>query len=256
MDYHYTLWQWLLFFYIYCFLGWCWETSYVSFRQRHYENRGFLQGPFLPIYGSGAIMMLVVAAPFNNNLLLMYFAGVVGATILELLTGIAMEAMFQVRYWDYSTKFCNYKGYICLGSSVAWGFFTVILTQYVHKLIAQIVLSEPTWVINTVSIALTIYMLFDFTMSFHGAFKWRNMLSKVKDVVVNLDSLEERVHAMLEFAEDNWQRYTLHRQLNRIRGNATMVSRRYKESLSDVKELLKSSRAIKNLKVFSKGKDN
>jgi len=249
--YHYTIWQWLLFFYIYCFLGWCWETSYVSIKKRHFENRGFLQGPVLPIYGSGAIMMLIVAEPFHN-VIAIYFAGVIGATALELLTGIVMEAMFKVRYWDYSTKFCNYKGYICLGSSAAWGFFTIILTKYVHKPIEHFILGEPTMVLNLVAIGLSVCMLTDFMLSFHGAFKWRGVMHKVKDAVAGIGELENRVSAMIGFSSGRWERYITHRHLRRIRGNATMVSRKYKNSLEDVKELLKNPSAIKELGIIRK----
>ena len=76
----YTLQQWILYFYVYCFLGWIFESCYVSFRKKEWVNRGFLHGPFLPIYGSGAVMMLFVSEPFKDNLILTYFAGVVGAT--------------------------------------------------------------------------------------------------------------------------------------------------------------------------------
>ena len=112
----YTTQQWLLYFYVYCFLGWIFESCYVSFRKKQWVNRGFLHGPFLPIYGSGAVMMLFVSEPFKDNLILTYFAGVVGATLLELVTGAAMEALLKVRYWDYS----NQKIYLsvlfgCLG---------------------------------------------------------------------------------------------------------------------------------------------
>ena len=113
----YTLQQWILYFYVYCFLGWIFESCYVSFRKKEWVNRGFLHGPFLPIYGSGAVMMLFVSEPFKDNLILTYFAGVLGATLLELVTGAVMEDLLKVRYWDYSNQKFNYKGYICLSSS-------------------------------------------------------------------------------------------------------------------------------------------
>ena len=73
--YHYTAIQWLFFFYFYCFFGWCFESTYVSLKSRKLVNRGFCRGPFLPLYGSGAIMMLVVSMPFQDNLVLVYIAG-------------------------------------------------------------------------------------------------------------------------------------------------------------------------------------
>ena len=117
--YHYTAIQWLFFFYFYCFFGWCFESTYVSLKSRKLVNRGFCRGPFLPLYGSGAIMMLVVSMPFQDNLVLVYIAGCIGATVLEYVTGVTMEALFKVRYWDYSKNKFNFQGHICLGSSLA-----------------------------------------------------------------------------------------------------------------------------------------
>ena len=78
----YTVFEWLLFFYTYSFLGWVFESCYVSIRKKRWVNRGFLKGPFLPIYGGGAVMMLFVSYPFKENLILTFFAGAVGATLL------------------------------------------------------------------------------------------------------------------------------------------------------------------------------
>ena len=89
--YTYNIWQWFLFFFIYCFLGWCWETAYVSIRKRQFVNRGFMQGPFLPIYGFGALAILVAVIPVKSFPVLVYLSGLISATLLELVTGIMME---------------------------------------------------------------------------------------------------------------------------------------------------------------------
>lgn len=141
--YTYTWYQWLTFFYLYCFLGWIFESSYVSILQRRPVNRGFLRIPLLPLYGSGAVMMLWVSLPFQDNLILTYLSGVVGATALEYLTGLAMESLFKIRYWDYSHKKYNVHGYICLESSLFWGVLTILMTHIVHRPIARAVLAIP-----------------------------------------------------------------------------------------------------------------
>ena len=130
---HYTFIQLLFFFYFYCIVGWIWETSYVSVREKHFVNRGFMKGPMIPIYGTGAVLMLVVTLPFRSNLILMFLAGSISATLMELLTGIIMEAIFKVRYWDYSEVKLNFKGYISLWSSLLWGVFTLGLVEIIHK---------------------------------------------------------------------------------------------------------------------------
>ena len=96
----YTTSQWVMFFYIYCFLGWVWESAYVSVIKHRFVNRGFLKGPFLPLYGSGAICILVVTIPVRGNIPLMFLIGMVSATVLEYVTGVVMERLFRVRYWD------------------------------------------------------------------------------------------------------------------------------------------------------------
>ncbi|MBR1703018.1 MAG: putative ABC transporter permease, partial [Lachnospiraceae bacterium] len=77
--FYYSTEQWVFFFYLYCLFGWCFESSYVSLKTGRFVNRGFMRGPFLPIYGSGAVMMLVVSAPFESmeapgRQILIYFA--------------------------------------------------------------------------------------------------------------------------------------------------------------------------------------
>ena len=98
--FHYMAYQWLFIFYIYCFLGWCFESAFVSIKSKEWINRGFMRGPFLPLYGSGATMMLVVSMPFSDHIVLTYVAGCIGATVLEYITGVTMESLFNVRYWD------------------------------------------------------------------------------------------------------------------------------------------------------------
>ena len=124
--YTYTWYQWLAFFYVYCFLGWIFESTYVSLKQKRLVNRGFLRLPMLPLYGSGAVMMLWVSLPVRDSLPLVYISGFIAATALEYVTGAVMERLFKVRYWDYSSQPFQLHGYICLSSSIAWGFLTII----------------------------------------------------------------------------------------------------------------------------------
>ena len=80
--YSYSVAQWILFFFAYCFLGCVWECCYVSVKERHWVNRGFLNGPCLPIYGFGAIAILFLTLPVRHNLTAVFFLGMFGATLL------------------------------------------------------------------------------------------------------------------------------------------------------------------------------
>lgn len=199
---HYTILQWLLFFYIYCFIGWCFESTYVSFCQKRFVNRGFMRGPFLPIYGSGAIMMLIASMPFRDNLVLVYISGLLGATALEYVTGVVMEALFKVRYWDYTNKKFNFQGHICLGSSIAWGFLTIIMTEFVHKPIAETVLALPEPVFLLITIVLTVAIAADFSLSFKAAMELRAELISMEKLKEELRLLQKRPDVLIAVADE------------------------------------------------------
>lgn len=201
--YSYTMIQWLFFFYLYCFLGWCFESAYVSIRTRHLTNRGFMRGPFLPIYGSGAMMMLVVSMPFQDHIVLVYLAGCVGATILEYVTGVTMEALFKVRYWDYSKNKFNYKGHICLGSTLAWGFFTILMTEVIHVPIDRAVMSIPDQVLRVVTVVLTVGIFADFALSFKAAIDLRDLLGRMEKTKEELVHIQKRLDVIIAVAGES-----------------------------------------------------
>lgn len=189
--------QWLFFFYFYCFFGWCFESTYVSICKRKLVNRGFMKGPFLPLYGSGAIMMLVVSAPFRDNIVLTFLAGVVGATILEYVTGLVMETIFKVRYWDYSGQFLNFQGRICLTSSLAWGGLTILMTRVVHQYVERVMLWIPSELLTVFVIALTAYITADFALAFKEAIDLRDMLMKAEQLKEEVAHLQKRLDVVI-----------------------------------------------------------
>ena len=116
-SYHVILW-----FLLYSILGWIVESIYMSICNRKLTNRGFAKGPFCPIYGVGALTVYFVLRPYSSNGFLLFLLGSLLATALELLTGIIMKRIFGEIWWDYHEKPFNYKGILCLESSIAWGF--------------------------------------------------------------------------------------------------------------------------------------
>ena len=123
---NYSITEWIAFFFIYSFLGWCIDSAIVSFNKRKLTNRGFLKGPMLPLYGSGAVIMLLSPLWAKDNYVLVYICGTIGATALEYVTGVLMEMMFNMRYWDYSSYPFHFHGYICLYVAVGFGIAGVL----------------------------------------------------------------------------------------------------------------------------------
>ena len=193
----YSFQQWLLFFYIYCFFGWCFESTYVSLRKHRFVNRGFLHSPLLPIYGSGAVVMLLVTLRIRSYAVLMFFAGMIGATALELVVGLAMEAIFEVKYWDYSNQKFNYKGVICLSSSLCWGLFTVLLNKVIHQPVEAFVLGLPAAAVTVTVCMISVIFLCDTVVSVKVALGIRDMLDARVRLKKELGELQEGISEQL-----------------------------------------------------------
>ena len=244
----YSVIQWLFFFYFYCFCGWVFESTYVSLKNRKWTNRGFMRGPFLPLYGSGAIMMLVVSAPFQDSVVLTYIAGVIGATILEYITGVTMEALFKVRYWDYSKQPFNFRGQICLGSSLAWGVLTIAMTRVVHKPVERFVLSIPENWLTVVTILLTVYIVSDFTMAWRAAMDLKDVLEKMQKAKEDLERVQKRLDVYLAFAaEGNEQRKQAMKNRLGLEELNNSISSKF-ESLKSRMDTDKASESLQNAK--------
>ena len=125
---------WFLWLMIYSVIGWIYESTICSIGHRKLINRGFLNGPYCPIYGTGAVLILLVLGRIKNPVLL-FFAGAVLTCSLEYLTSWLMEKIFHARWWDYSKRKFNIAGRVCLIGAVVFGAFSVVLVLFLHPLV-------------------------------------------------------------------------------------------------------------------------
>lgn len=130
-----TLYEVLWIVIIYAFIGWCTEVSYAALDRGIFVNRGFLNGPYCPIYGIGVLTVIVILTPLKRNLLLLYVGSFLLTSILEFLTGFILEKVFHNKWWDYSDKPYNIKGYVCLKFSIFWGFACTFIMLIIHPVI-------------------------------------------------------------------------------------------------------------------------
>lgn len=173
----YHLMNWLI---IYSFFGWVWETCYVSVKSGKFVNRGFINGPLCTIYGFGAVSVYVILRPFSDNLLYLYLGGVVVATALEYVTAVLMESIFHTSWWDYSDNKFNFQGRICLGASLGWGAFTVILFKVLHPLVESIVILYPVYVGEIGICVIGVGYVVDFAFSAAAAFRIHEKLPVIE----------------------------------------------------------------------------
>lgn len=273
--YNYTWYQWLLIFYIYCFIGWCIESTYVSFQKKRLVNRGFLRLPMLPLYGTGAVMMLFASAPVRDSMLLTFLAGMAGATALEYVTGVAMERLFKVRYWDYSHDKFQFQGHICLGSSICWGLLTILLTRYIHRPVEVLILGINRYLSYGITLTVTAVFAADTINSVKAALdlgkaletmtklkgEWEELQAQLEELkqaaLRQIEGLQESTEQRLEGLKDGAEKQlnTLHEKLILLREeyehtkkrlslsrfhllwrNPTASSRRFEEALRELKE--------------------
>lgn len=233
--YSYNIMQWLLFFYIYCLIGWIWECLYVSVIKAEWVNRGFMHGPFLPIYGTGATIMLFLTLPVKFNIILTFFVGMIGATILEYVTGALMEKIFGVRYWDYSKCFLNFQGHICLKASILWGVFSVLLVNCIHALVEKTVISLSFNLLQVISLLATAVFSADFCSSFREALDLKELLTNLTENNEELRKLEKRIEVVTTVIGSEIKEKTTEKlvQLNRTieDGKRRIGSRSYMRSI-------------------------
>lgn len=179
MYYSYSAAQWLLVFYLYCMLGWCFESTVVSVGQRRLVNRGFLRGPMLPIYGFGAVILLHVSLPLKQHPVWLYLASMIAATVFEYIVGVVMEKIFKVKYWDYSKQRFQFQGYICLRSSLCWGFLGLILTSVIHPPIEKLVLGLPFIGLIVIDVLFSAAFISDVIVSVRSALDLAKVLEEL-----------------------------------------------------------------------------
>ncbi len=251
----YSLDQWVLFFIFYCFCGWVWESGYVSMRKRHWVNRGFLHGPLLPIYGFGALIILIATIRVQNNLWLVYLFGMAAATALEYATGAAMESLFKVRYWDYSHQRFQLNGYICLSSSLAWGAFSLLLVRVVHPPVVRLVERLPAALMPPLTLVLAMAVTVDAVRSFQAAMDLREMLTRLTEENEELRRLARRVEVISAFAEEDLQKFRDRTQVERILLQDKLEAQRTQRNQARAQRRLRREEALEeSLRVISSAK--
>lgn len=161
-----------------------------------------MKGPFLPIYGSGAVTILFVTAPVVSNPVLVYVLSVIAATVLELVTGVVMERLFKVKYWDYSKDFMNYKGYICLKSSITWGFMGLFATYVINEPAMKFISSVPIVITVTLVLIITVIFVVDFAGSFKAAYNLREIILNNTKLINELNDIKTEITSVIDEKKD------------------------------------------------------
>ena len=144
------------YFILYAFLGWVCEDLYCGIPAKKFINRGFFYGPYCPIYGVGALLVLYPLLFVKDYPILVFILGVIITSTLEYITSWVMEILFKTRWWDYSERFMNINGRVCLLNSTLFGIMSIVVVYIIHPVIQDIVLDIPLTALMSFLSAFTI----------------------------------------------------------------------------------------------------
>lgn len=169
-----NIYQFIVWFFTYSFLGWCMECVVIRVQLGYWENRGFAKLPFCVIYGFGCLGAFTLFAPFANNPLALFLAGCIGGTIFEYIVAMVMIKLFGELWWNYDHKRFNYKGILCLQSSLAWGVICVLLFMVINVRIKFMVHVINPMVVRPLAVLLFVSYTVDFLHQFYRSLRDKN----------------------------------------------------------------------------------
>ena len=219
----------LAYFVIYSFLGWVLESIVRTICERKIINTGFLIGPFCPIYGFGAIIMILFLDGFKNNILLLFFVSVIVLTLWEYVVGVLLEKLFHTKYWDYSDHKFNYKGRICLTNSIAWGILGVLFINYIHPFIIRMLSYIDFIYVAVIVCVIAFILLVDAIISIIKVKNIKTTLEKIENINEQIkQKLIELKDKEKTSANENLQNFINNLKLRRDRTMRHLYKRAYR----------------------------
>ena len=169
-------------FMLYSFFGWIYESTFVSVKNRTFVNRGFLNGPVIPIYGAGATIVYMFLAPIQDRAAYVFVGGMLIATALEYITSYVMEKLFHAKWWDYSNMKYNIKGRVCLLASLFWGFLSILMTDVLQPKMNQLIDKIPRHTGEILGVFLALVFLVDFVITVIYTVQWDKKLAEMERI--------------------------------------------------------------------------
>lgn len=152
-------------FAFYSFGGWCLEVFYYFKNEKRFVNRGFLKGPFCPIYGWCIVFLVFLLEPYKNNIPLLFLSAFFITSLFEYITGFILEKTFKTKWWDYSDDPFNIHGRVCLPYSLIWGAGEVIIITVINPIITGLIYNIPYFLTSFFFYIIVFYFLLDFSLT-------------------------------------------------------------------------------------------
>lgn len=193
-----------LLFFIYSILGWLMEVIRIFIHNGKLVNRGFLIGPYCPIYGYGALAMTFLLRKYQNDILATFIFSILICGILEYFTSYFMEKIFHARWWDYTNRKFNINGRICLDNLIAFGILGCIILYITNPVILSLLSKIPNVLLHILSGVLFVVYIADNIISSKIILNLKEISVNVKD---NTEEISQKVKNIIS------KKSALHRRL-------------------------------------------
>lgn len=262
-----------LLFFIYSICGWILEVGLKLREFKRFINRGFLIGPYCPIYGYGAVMITILLNRYKYDFVVLFIMTMVTCGVLEYLTSFVMEKMFKARWWDYSKNRFNLNGRVCLETMIPFGLFGLLITYVTNPFIIDSLNKVNSHSLNIIAIVLLIIFIIDNIISFViiGGFRkvatqigregkednTEQITKRVREVLINkswahrrlvnayprLITIKEKIKEIKEEVKENATeiKNTINEKVNEVKESITEKKEELKNTISEKKEELKNS---------------
>lgn len=174
------IYPYFLLFIIYSFIGWLIEVINSFVIEHKFVNRGFLMGPYCPIYGFGCLLLIILLSDYANEPLVLFALSIIVCSILEYFTSWLMEVIFKMRWWDYTNRKYNINGRICLETMVPFGLIGVLIVKYVNPFLVKILRTISPTTINILCAILACFFIIDIIISSNIVFNFKTYVRNSK----------------------------------------------------------------------------
>lgn len=240
-----TIVLYFLLFMIYSFLGWCMEVIVCGIPSKKFINRGFLIGPYCPIYGYAALSMALLLRQYKDDVFALFILSAVICTFLEYITSFGMEKLFHARWWDYSHKKFNINGRVCLINSIYFGILGCLVVHWINPFLTNLLLNIPSFLFYVIGWCLFTIFIIDNIISFNIIAKFKSTTDTIRKD--NTEEITEKIKETLN------RKSILYKRLLHAYPNMKAVLIKKKENLKrlmdNTEEDLKNSIAKKNIEL-------
>ena len=222
-----TLRDYFLLFVIYSIIGWVAEVIYALLTKKKLTNRGFLIGPYCPIYGVGAILLIILLRDFFNFPVALFFLSMLIAGALEYITSYLMEKAFKARWWDYSKTKYNINGRVCLDTLLPFGFLAMLIIYLTNPFLLKIIDKIPSNILTISTIVLAIIFIIDFAISLGIINNFKKTIKKA--------SLEDRTEDINNYIKNVlFNKSMFHRRLIIAFPSAHAIIKKVKKEVEEI----------------------